>query len=226
MSPHEFYSSNHVGDLFGSTAGRPTPHRGVDFVGWNIGTPIPAWTAGRVVRSQYQSALGWVVVLQTPAGTYAGVSHLARQGPPVGSWLNFGDTWGYLGNTGSMSTGPHAHVTLSLVGDNPALSPVVDPLPVIRAALNPQPAATDVTPIITEETEMAIIRTAQHGIYTAAPGVVVAHPNNTVSSGIEYRKWGIVMDVAADDLAAYLFALAGCPANAIPAPGTVWYGRK
>ncbi|MEF3405782.1 murein hydrolase activator EnvC family protein [Agromyces sp. CCNWLW203] len=92
-------------------------------------------------------------------------------------------------------------------------------------------AELEATPLVPEpepipkEDIMALIRTEQHGHYTAVPGVVIAHPDTRITSGVEFRDWGVVMDVAPDDLAAYLFALAGCPKGEIPAGGSVWYGR-
>jgi hypothetical protein len=70
-----------------------------------------------------------------------------------------------------------------------------------------------------------LVKTAQHGIYTVSPGVVVCHVDSKVVDGINFRDWGTVMEVAPDDLARFLFALGGCPATSIPAPGRVWYGK-
>lgn len=133
MDVSEFYAEEHIRDLFGATEGRPNPHRGVDVAGWLTGTPVPAWVAGTVVTSEWQSGLGWVTVVECPLG-FVGVSHLASKGPAVGTYVPFGGSWGPLGNTGSLSEGPHAHLTLSTVSRFPWTGDTDDPLPHIRLA--------------------------------------------------------------------------------------------
>lgn len=230
MSPAEFYHDDHLRDLFGATDGRPNAHRGVDFAGWPIGTPVPAWVEGRVVRSEWNSGLGWVVVVKTASGDFAAVSHLAERGAGVGAIVAYGETWGFLGNSGSLSQGQHAHLTLSRTSDKPWTGSTYDPLPSIQAAITQSAAAAlDIETLIEElgAEEMAIIRTQSHGYYTVAPGVVISHPNAKVLDGIAFRKWGTIMDVHPDDLQDYLFALAGLPKGSglIPPPGKVWYGK-
>lgn len=131
MTPEEFYAL--VGDLFDATADRPHPHRGVDFP-WDAGTPIPTWCDGVVVANFWHDVLGWVIVIATSGG-WAGHCHMLSQSPlPVGTKVNYGDIIGTVGATGEV-TGPHDHATFSTVGDSPATSPVVDPLPWIRSAM-------------------------------------------------------------------------------------------
>lgn len=81
---------------------------------------------------------------------------------------------------------------------------------------------TPITPDETQESDMLILRTPQHGIYTVSPGCVVSHIDTTVAAGLDYRGKAQVMDLAPEDLAKFIFATSGCPATQIPAPGYAW----
>jgi murein DD-endopeptidase MepM/ murein hydrolase activator NlpD len=98
-------------------------HSGVDFA-MPEGTPIPALDRGTVVLQQFSQVLGNVTVLRVlgfdPQGDktkrelfYIGYCHLKEPGAAVGTKVNEGDTIGLVGNTGSASTGPHLHITVS-----------------------------------------------------------------------------------------------------------------
>ena len=94
-----------------------TPHRGTD---WKAkeGTPIPAVSAGTVRLVQWSNVLGWVLV-QTVMGNdgkvmFIGYCHLkSKPTLMVGQKVAMGDTIGLVGSTGSASSGPHLHATLS-----------------------------------------------------------------------------------------------------------------
>lgn len=99
------------------------PHSGVDFA-MPEGTPIPALDRGTIVLQQFSKVLGNVSVLRVmgfdPVGDrserelfYIGYCHLKEPGLPVGTKVKEGDTVGLVGNTGSASTGPHLHITVS-----------------------------------------------------------------------------------------------------------------
>ena len=92
------------------------PHRGTDWAMPNK-TPIPAITSGTIALVQRSKVLGWCIV-QTAWWNgkthYIGYAHLAEK--PVlkkGDKIEMGDTIALLGNTGSASSGPHLHATLS-----------------------------------------------------------------------------------------------------------------
>lgn len=93
------------------------PHRGTD---WGVasGTPIPAVTDGKIMLVQYSKVLGWVIVqsAKDSAGKiwYVGYCHLKNE-PKLkkADRVKCGDTVGLIGNTGSASSGPHLHATLS-----------------------------------------------------------------------------------------------------------------
>jgi murein DD-endopeptidase MepM/ murein hydrolase activator NlpD len=111
------------------------PHSGTDWAR-PAGTLIPAVTAGEVVLIQYSRVLGWVVVQSgidptTKKTKYIGYCHLncsthgaECKGPEqrcktplkatkVGDKVTLGQKYLRVGNSGSATTGPHLHLTLS-----------------------------------------------------------------------------------------------------------------
>lgn len=120
-------------------------HSGLDF-GVPEGTPIPALDRGTIVLQQYSKILGNVSVLRVmaydPAGDkkekeifYIGYCHLKAEGFPPGQKVQEGDTIGFVGNTGSASTGPHLHMTVSkqLKGVFGPTSIKIDPVTFVKA---------------------------------------------------------------------------------------------
>jgi murein DD-endopeptidase MepM/ murein hydrolase activator NlpD len=91
-------------------------HSGLDFA-MPVGTPIPALANGTIVLSQESKVLGHVVVLRIMDKqkklAYIGYSHLQKPGLEVGTKVKEGETVGFVGNTGSASSGPHLHMTVS-----------------------------------------------------------------------------------------------------------------
>lgn len=136
MDARTFYSPSHHRDPFGATDGRPNPHRGLDVGGWSEGTQIPSWCAGTVVVSEWNAALGNVVVVQLVGKNgYAGHSHLRSPALPVGTPIVIDTLLGPLGDTGALSDGPHDHVTWSPSSPYPWIGAVEDPWPRIAAAV-------------------------------------------------------------------------------------------
>ena len=92
------------------------PHSGLDFA-MPVGTPIPALANGTIVLSQESKVLGHVVVLcimdKEKKLAYIGYCHLQKPGAEVGTKVKEGETVGFVGNTGSASSGPHLHMTIS-----------------------------------------------------------------------------------------------------------------
>jgi murein DD-endopeptidase MepM/ murein hydrolase activator NlpD len=92
------------------------PHSGVDFA-MPVGTPIPALANGTIVLQQESAVLGHVSVLRIMDKekklAYVGYCHLQKPGLKVGTKVKEGETVGLVGNTGSASSGPHLHMTLS-----------------------------------------------------------------------------------------------------------------
>lgn len=91
-------------------------HSGVDFA-MPVGTPIPALANGTIVINAESKVLGHVVVLRIMDKAkklkYIGYCHLQKPGAAVGTKLKEGETVGLVGNTGSASSGPHLHITVS-----------------------------------------------------------------------------------------------------------------
>ncbi len=99
------------------------PHSGVDFA-VPVGTPIPALANGTITIQQFSKVLGNVTELRImaydPAGDgsekeifYIGYSHNKAEGVAVGTKVKEGDTICFSGNSGSASSGPHSHITVS-----------------------------------------------------------------------------------------------------------------
>jgi murein DD-endopeptidase MepM/ murein hydrolase activator NlpD len=92
------------------------PHSGLDFA-MPAGTPIPALASGTIVLNQESKVLGHVVVLRIMDKqkklAYIGYCHLQKPGPKVGTRVAEGEPVGLVGNTGSASSGPHLHMTVS-----------------------------------------------------------------------------------------------------------------
>jgi len=91
-------------------------HSGVDWARPE-GTPIPALANGTIVLQQFSQVLGNVSVLRVMGLDkklyYIGYCHLKAEGLEVGQKVKEGDTIGFVGNTGSASSGPHLHLTVS-----------------------------------------------------------------------------------------------------------------
>ena len=91
-------------------------HSGVDWARPE-GTPIPAIASGTIVLQQFSQVLGNVSVLRIMGNDkklyYVGLCHLKSEGLEVGQKVKEGDTIGFVGNTGSSSSGPHLHLTIS-----------------------------------------------------------------------------------------------------------------
>lgn len=91
-------------------------HSGVDWAKPE-GTPIPAIANGTIVLQQFSKILGNVSVLRVMGNDqelyYVGYCHLKAEGLEVGQKVREGDTIGFVGNTGSASSGPHLHMTIS-----------------------------------------------------------------------------------------------------------------
>lgn len=104
-----------LGTPFGKVdAAHPNGHRGDDYNGVKEGTALKAVNDGKIVVSVYSKILGNIVVLKTGIW-YWGYCHMkAPTSLPIGTLVKSGDVIGRLGNTGSASSGPHLHLTLSL----------------------------------------------------------------------------------------------------------------
>ena len=110
------FLTGHFGKIRTFKGAPSNPHRGTDWAR-PAGTPIPAVSDGTVRLIQYSKILGWVLVhtLRVNNKTYfVGYCHLKDEPTlKVDQKIKCGDTIGLVGNTGSASSGPHLHATLS-----------------------------------------------------------------------------------------------------------------
>lgn len=104
-----------LGTPFGvKDAAHPNGHRGDDLNGVKENTPLKAVNDGKIVLNVFSKILGNVVVLRVGV-RFFGYCHMKSASPlKVGTKVKSGDVVGYLGNTGSASSGPHLHFTLGL----------------------------------------------------------------------------------------------------------------
>jgi len=108
------FESFGISDPWGCQAscGRSSPHRGLDFPK-PTGTPIHAVADGVVVERNWTSCIGNAVSIGHPDGWYSGYIHMREQSPlPEGTPVLRGQVIGYVGNTGTCTTGSHLHLTI------------------------------------------------------------------------------------------------------------------
>lgn len=122
------------------------PHRGVD---WSVAgnTPIPSPVTGKVALIKWSNVLGWILVLQAATGKhFIGLCHLSCathgvncKGPKEAGGcaspfktlkkndpVTAGKAVAKVGNSGSASSGPHLHATLSLTVEGVIAGKVYD----------------------------------------------------------------------------------------------------
>ncbi|MFE9251874.1 M23 family metallopeptidase [Streptomyces sp. NPDC007088] len=98
-------------------------HTGQDFA-VDVGTPVSAAGAGRVVRVSCGGPFGIEVVVQHEGGYYTQYAHLSSAAVDQGQRVGAGQWIGQSGTTGN-STGPHLHFEVRLTPDyGSALDPV------------------------------------------------------------------------------------------------------
>lgn len=110
-----------ISSQFGYRWGRL--HAGIDIAD-DIGTPVVAAMAGRVVSTNWQSGYGYTVVIEHSRGYETLYGHLSEFAVSSGQYVRAGQTVAYMGNTG-YSTGPHLHFEVHQGGR------VIDPLNVL-----------------------------------------------------------------------------------------------
>lgn len=104
--------------------GRAAFHAGIDIAG-NIGDPIYAAGAGKVITTDKDNSHGNYIVIEHPGGLQSWYLHLSAIGVNAGDTVTKGQEIGSLGNTGR-STGPHLHFEIVKKGN------AVNPLPYLN----------------------------------------------------------------------------------------------
>ena len=102
------------GDEFGNRAAyRKNPHRGQDWAPGQ-GKVIPAITNGSVKQVYFSAGLGNCLVQSTADGLFVLYAHMAElPNLSVGHYLHAGDPVGKVGNTGTLTTGAHLHLSIA-----------------------------------------------------------------------------------------------------------------
>ena len=92
-------------------------HGGVDFAA-PVGTPIYAAANGTVLSASPSRCAGNMAILNHDKGHQTRYFHLSRyaDGLTAGKPVQQGDTIGYVGNTGTCTTGPHLHYEVLIDG--------------------------------------------------------------------------------------------------------------
>ncbi len=128
------FNNPNLRDGWGSTCcGRTNPHRGLDFPQAS-GTNIPAVADGVVRVRASSSCLGNVVVLEHADGMFSGYAHMLSGSPLAeGTRVAKGQTIGRVGSTGSCTTGPHLHLTMSRSVGGWGSGTTIDPHPYITS---------------------------------------------------------------------------------------------
>jgi murein DD-endopeptidase MepM/ murein hydrolase activator NlpD len=90
-------------------------HTGMDFRG-NIGDPIRATAAGKVVKAGWEGGYGQMVEIDHGEGLTTRYGHLSEIDVTVGQTVHIGQMIGHLGSTGR-STGPHLHYETRVNGE-------------------------------------------------------------------------------------------------------------
>lgn len=103
-------------------------HKGVDFAS-REGNKIKIQAKGKVIRSEYTSGYGNLVVVDHENGFKSKYAHLKKAYVKKGDYLEIGDEIGEVGSTGR-STGPHLHYEI-LYHDKD-----VDPMPFVKAKIS------------------------------------------------------------------------------------------
>lgn len=121
-----------IGDLYGATAGRPTPHRGLDFP-TKAGSRIRSVEAGIVTANGWSDALGNYIIVLDKGGIYWGFNHLLKPSKlKVNKLVRKGSSLGFVGSTGFASTGNHLHLTASKLPNGNFAGATLDPLKVLK----------------------------------------------------------------------------------------------
>lgn len=133
----KFLFGTGFGPRVSPVTGASTLHLAQDY-GVPRGTPVLAPADGLVTASYRTVPGGWWTFLRLDTGDTVGVCHSDQQSPHVGAFRREGEQIALSGNSGTATTGPHAHVTVRVIGV------YVDP----RRYFDNTRAATDQPPVL------------------------------------------------------------------------------
>jgi murein DD-endopeptidase MepM/ murein hydrolase activator NlpD len=90
-------------------------HPGIDFHA-NVGDPIYATAAGKVVKAGWEGGYGNMVEIDHGEGLATRYGHMSEIDVTVGQKIRIGQIIGRVGTTGR-STGPHLHYEVRVNGE-------------------------------------------------------------------------------------------------------------
>ncbi|MFW5971877.1 MAG: peptidoglycan DD-metalloendopeptidase family protein [Bacillota bacterium] len=101
-----------ISSYFGPRWGKM--HEGIDFA-VNIGTPVKASRAGKIIYSGWASGYGHTIVIEHQKGVRTLYAHNSKLLVHGGQWVKQGQDIALSGNSGR-STGPHLHFEIQING--------------------------------------------------------------------------------------------------------------
>lgn len=127
----EPFSASTRGDEFGNMAAyRKNPHRGQDWAPGQ-GRTIPAITDGQVIANFWSDGLGHCLIQSTTDKLFVLYAHLlTAPNLAIGHKLKVGESIGQVGNTGTLTTGAHLHLSIAKAKNvhEVAYGKLIDPL--------------------------------------------------------------------------------------------------
>lgn len=127
MHPTDWWVSSLFGPRIDPFTGQLAFHHGVDIATYE-GTPIRAFSDGRVVWAGFGGSYGLAVGIQHANGWISWYGHMRSIAVHAGQYVKAGEVIGTVGSTGR-STGPHLHFEIRENGVR------IDPWPVLRRLL-------------------------------------------------------------------------------------------
>ncbi len=96
-------------------------HYGIDIT-LPVNSPIYSISDGRVIFSEWTAETGYVIIIEHLNGLISSYKHNSSLSKSQGDLVRTGETIGFSGNTGELTSGPHLHFELWFEGEP------VDPL--------------------------------------------------------------------------------------------------
>ncbi len=88
-----------------------TSHYGMDIAG-AIGSPVKAVMSGTVIFSDWSTETGNTIIIQHPNGILSVYKHNSSLFKEIGDFVKKGEVIAKLGNSGTLTSGPHLHFEL------------------------------------------------------------------------------------------------------------------
>jgi len=88
-----------------------TSHYGMDIAG-AIGSPVKAVMDGTIIFSDWSTETGNTIIIQHPNGILSVYKHNSSLFKEIGDFVKKGEVIANLGNSGTLTSGPHLHFEL------------------------------------------------------------------------------------------------------------------